>query len=88
VTTLRLRDDAVRWREIDREVVAIDLDSSMYLSTNASGVLLWRLLADGTTREALVEELVRAFGIDPVRAEADVDGYLDELDARNLLERQ
>jgi hypothetical protein len=88
VTTLRLRSEVVRWREIDREVVAIDLDSSMYLSTNESGVLLWRRLADGTTRAELVEELVRAFGIDPVRAEADVAGFLAELEARNLLERE
>jgi hypothetical protein len=88
VTTLRLRNDAVRWREVDGEVVAIDLDSSMYLSTNESGVLLWRCLADGTTREELVEELVRAFGIDPMQAEADVAGFLDELEARNLLERE
>jgi hypothetical protein len=88
VTTLRLRNDAVRWREIDREVVAIDLDSSMYLSTNDSGLLLWRRLADGTTRVELVEVLVHAFGIDAARAEADVAGFLDELEARNLLERE
>ena len=88
MTTLRLRNDAVRWREIDREDVDISVDSWMYLSTNESGVLLWRCLADGTTREELVEELVRAFGIDPVRAEADVAGFLDELEARNLLERE
>ena len=88
MTTLRLRNDAVRWREIDSEVVAIDLDSSVYLSTNESGVLLWRRLSEGTTRAELVEELMHAFGIDAVRAEADVAGFLAELDARNLLERE
>ena len=88
MTTLRLRDDAVRWREIDREVVAVDLESSMYLSTNESGVRLWRRLAEGATIEQLVDELVSAFGIEPERAIADVRSFLDELEARNLLERE
>ena len=87
MTRLRLRDDAVRWREIDQEIVAVDLGRSDYVSTNESGVLLWRRLAEGTTREQLVEELVSAFGIDRERASEDVGRFLDELDARNLLER-
>jgi hypothetical protein len=87
VTRLRLRDDAVRWREIDQEIVAVDLGRSDYVSTNESGVLLWRRLAEGTTRQQLVEELVSAFGIDRGRASEDVGRFLDELDARNLLER-
>jgi hypothetical protein len=88
VTRLSLRDDAVRWREIDREVVAVDLESSMYLGTNESGVLLWRRLAEGATTEQLVGELVTAFGIEPERAAADIRSFLDELEARNLLERE
>ena len=87
MTRLRLRDDAVRWREIDQEIVAVDLGRSDYVSTNESGVLLWRRLAEGTTQEQLVDELVSAFGIDRERASEDVGRFLDELDARNLLER-
>ena len=88
MTTLRLRDDAVRWREIDQEVVAVDLGNSAYVSTNESGVLLWRRLAVGTTRKQLIDELVSAFGIEPDRAAEDVDRFLDELDARELLRRE
>jgi hypothetical protein len=88
VTRLRLREDAVRWREIDREVVAVDLVSSIYLTTNESGVRLWRRLADGATTDELVDELVEAFGIEWERAAADVQSYVDALDARNLLVRE
>jgi hypothetical protein len=88
VTRLRLREDAVRWREIDREVVAVDLVSSIYLTTNESGVRLWRRLADGATTDELVDELVEAFGIERERAAADVQSYVDALDARNLLVRE
>ena len=88
MTRLRLREDAVRWREIDREVVAVDLVSSIYLTTNESGVRLWRRLADGATTDELVDELVEAFGIERERAAADVQSYVDALDARNLLVRE
>jgi hypothetical protein len=69
-------------------VVAVDLNNSAYVGTNESGVLLWRRLAEGTTREQLVDELVDAFGIEPARAAEDVHRFLHELDARNLLERE
>jgi Coenzyme PQQ synthesis protein D (PqqD) len=88
VTELRLREDAIRWREIDREVVAVDLISSTYLSTNESGVRLWRRLAEGATTEELVDELVNAFGIDRKQARADVRDFLDALEARDLLVRE
>jgi Coenzyme PQQ synthesis protein D (PqqD) len=88
VTRLRLREDAVRWREIDREVVAVDLVSSIYLTTNETGVRLWRRLADGATTDELVDELVEAFGIERERAAADVQSYVGALDARNLLVRE
>ena len=84
--TLKLRDDRVRWREIDREVVAVDIDSSTYLSTNGSGALLWLELAEGTTREALVERLAQAYMIEATRAEADVDSFVHDLRSQGLLE--
>jgi hypothetical protein len=87
VTTLRLRAEAVRWREIDQEVVAVDLNNSVYLSANESGRLLWRRLESGATVDELVVELVAAFGIDRQPARVDVETFVAALDARDLLER-
>jgi coenzyme PQQ synthesis protein D (PqqD) len=86
MTTIRLRSDALKWREIDDDVVAVDMDRSTYLSTNGSGTLLWLELAEGTTRDALVERLAQAYLIDSERAAADVDGFLSELNDQGLLE--
>lgn len=85
MTTLRLRTDALKWREIEDEVVAVDLRSSTYLSANESAKLLWRQLAEGTTRQQLVERLVTTFGIDEARAGKDVESFLSDLAARELL---
>ena len=83
---LRLRPDAVAWREVDGEVIALGLESSTYFGTNSSGSLLWKRLAEGTTRAELVGELVAAFDLEPSRAEADVDAFLDHLRKRGLLQ--
>lgn len=83
---LRLRDEAVRWRAIGAEIVAVDLVSSTYLSTNASGSLLWHRLGSGASRQDLVEALADGFGIGLELAAANVDRFVSELDARDLLE--
>ena len=83
---LKLRDDRVHWREVDDDVVAVNIDRSTYLSTNGSGALLWLELAGGTTRERLVERLAQAYLIDGERAAADVDNFLSELNGQGLLE--
>lgn len=84
--TLRLRTDGLSWREIADEIVAVDVESSRYLSANTTGRLLWKPLAEGTTRSELTRILVDAYGIDQDRAAADVDVFIAELEAEGLLE--
>ena len=51
---LRLRDADLDWREVDREVVALDLRESRYLAINRAGQVLWAALAEGATRDDLM----------------------------------
>ena len=85
MTVLKLRDIGLHWREVDGEIIALEAHGSRYLAANGAGTVLWRALADGTTREDLVDELVNAYGIDRSRATADVDRFLDSLAAQGLL---
>jgi hypothetical protein len=82
---LRLRPEAVAWRDVDGEVIALGLESSTYFGTNASGSVLWRRLAEGTNRTELIETLVRTFGLEQAQAQTDVDAFLDDLRDRDLL---
>jgi Coenzyme PQQ synthesis protein D (PqqD) len=86
VTRLRLRQRSLEWRQVDDEVVALDLETARYLSTNPSGALLWHELATGATREDLVARLRAKWGVDEARATADVDAFLALLRQRGLLE--
>jgi hypothetical protein len=86
MTELKLRAEGLKWRQMEEEVVALDVESSTYVSANASGTLLWEALAEGTTRDALVDRLVEKFGIDRDQAGADVDEFVADLRARGLLQ--
>jgi hypothetical protein len=85
---LQLRDADLDWREVEGELVALDLRESRYLAINRSGRVLWAALAEGATRDQLVERLVEAFGIERARAAADVDAFTAELESRDLLVRE
>jgi hypothetical protein len=82
----RLRTDGIAWHEIDGQVVLLDLRSSLYVSINASGSVLWKLLLDGSTRADLVAELQRRFHIDEATATGDVDAFLASCEQRGLVE--
>jgi Coenzyme PQQ synthesis protein D (PqqD) len=86
VTTLRLRDSDLTWLEVQGELVALDESASAYLSANDSGLVLWQALGQGSSREELVALLLERFDVDEDRAAADVDAFLADLRARDLLQ--
>jgi Coenzyme PQQ synthesis protein D (PqqD) len=85
MSDLRLRGTELHWREIDGEVIALEGRGSTYLAANGPATLLWRALAEGTTSEALADELVRVYGIDRARAEDDIAHFLAQLSDQGLL---
>lgn len=82
---LRARTADVAWKQIDDEVVILDLRTSRYLSLNRSGALVWSGLVAGATREQLVAALVRGYDIAPEVATADLERLLAQLAERELL---
>lgn len=82
---LSLRADGLSWKEIDGEVVVLDVEEAVYISLNPSGSRLWKRLATGATAEALIEELVDAFEVDRSTAAVDVDGFLEICRRHRLL---
>ena len=85
---MRLREADLEWREVEGELVALDLRESRYLAVNRTGRVLWAALAEGATRDQLIERLVEAFGIERARAAEDVDAFTAELESRDLLMRE
>ncbi len=82
---LRLRRSDLQWRAVEGEVIALDLKGSQYLGVNDSGAALWDLLAAGTTRGALVDQLTSAYGLDAATAGTHVDAFIDQLRSQDLI---
>lgn len=82
---LHIRPQGLTWREIEGEVVVLDLESSNYLSLNATGSMLWRMLDPGATREDLATRLTECFGVDPDTAARDVEAFVATCREQNLL---
>ncbi|MGH2870781.1 MAG: PqqD family protein [Solirubrobacteraceae bacterium] len=86
--SFELRPEGLTWREIDGEVVVLDLDESNYLGLNATGSALWRLLQGGATEEELVAGLLQEFEASNDNARADVRSFLDTCLEQGLIQRQ
>lgn len=84
MTAVRLKP-GVEWRQVDHEVVALDLSTSAYLGVNDTGAHLWPLVAVGTTEADLAVELMGRFGIDADRARADIGTFVEDLRSLGLL---
>jgi len=83
---LKLRADALQWRPIEGEVIAVDLRDSVYLAVNRTGAIIWPELASGTTREALAQRLADACQIEQVQALGEIDEFIATLVQLELLE--
>lgn len=84
--TLRLRDDDLKWRELEGEVVALDLQQSEYFGVNRTGSVLWKAIAGGATHGELVDLLVERYRLDDAEAARHVDEFAADLRRRGLLE--
>lgn len=83
--TLRLREHDLHWREIDDEIVVLNERDAEYLAIQGSGTLVWRLLSESTTKDALVDAFVDTYIVDRTCAAADIDAFLALLAERDLL---
>jgi len=83
--TLRLRQEGLNWREIDGEVVVLDVEQSHYLNLNPTGSVLWLMLAEGATERQLIERLLQEFDVDEPTARDDVLAFLADCRENDLL---
>ena len=82
---LQLKVDDVVSREVEDELVILELSTSTYMTLNGSGKYLWERLVDGSTLDDLVSSLVDRYSITSEQARADVESFVAELDDRELI---
>jgi hypothetical protein len=83
---VRIRPGLLEWRMVDGEIVALDLRTKRYLAINDTGAAVWTGLVQGTTRQALVATLTEKFEVSDETAADDIEIFLQELAAQDLLD--
>lgn len=85
---MKLRTDDVTWREIDGDLVILDLRSSTYLTTNASGAVLMKELTEERSEDELVRALIHEFQITEHQAISDMRSFVQALTDAGLLHQE
>ena len=75
----------VTWRQVDKDAVILDLDTSNYFSLNEVGVLVWERLGDGATIAEVCEEVCKLYDVPPKDALRDIEKLVAALSAKKLL---
>jgi hypothetical protein len=83
---LRLRSSDLSWRELDEEIVVLDLEGAEYLSVRGAGRTLWPLLANGATKPQLIAAITAEYEVDDETAARDVDAFVAELRQKGFID--
>ena len=83
--TIKIDSDNVLAREVDGEIVILDLRRQHYIGGNPSVTVMWPLLEQGATREQLLDALLTKFEVTRRRADADLSAFLTSLEEFGLL---
>ncbi|MCB7137063.1 PqqD family protein [Cellulosimicrobium marinum] len=82
---MRIKTEGISWQELDGELVILDLDRSVYLTTNAAGAELAKQLLEDRTLDDLADHLVDVYEIDRETAVRDAQAFVDALREKQLL---
>ncbi len=73
--------------KIGEEVVMLDMDSGFYFGLNSVASVIWGLLANEISFEALIDQLMVQFEVDRSLCETDSKELLDQLLEKNIIRR-
>ena len=74
------------WQVLDGRALLVDLDANVAAGFNETGTLVWKLLEQGTSRDALTAEVAGTYRIPAGDAERDVGAFLNLLEAKGWIE--
>ena len=78
--------ERVLTREVDGELVLLDLASEQYLGLDTVGLAMWQALTTAPSVAAVRPGLLDRFDVEPERLAPDLESFLVELERRGLVE--
>jgi len=71
---------------VDDDIVLLDMEAGQYLGFNGVASRIFELLSTPQTLNSLCTQLLEEYAITPENCEAEVKTFLQDLNAKNLLE--
>lgn len=72
-------------RQVDGELVILDLESGIYFGLDEVGARFWVLATEGASLAAVFEALLQEYDVDADTLERDIRSLARELEQRKLI---
>lgn len=87
---MRIKKDFVLRKVADVYVVvpvnSLTLDFNGIINLNETGAFLFKLLQSGVDKQELVNKLLEEYEVEPEKASADIDVFLEKVKDADILE--
>lgn len=77
----------ITWRDVNDEVVVLDLKSGEYYTMNQTGQCIWRALMEGKTVDQVKDLVLERFQVEKDKALTDVEEFISGMMDKGLLYR-
>ena len=77
--------DNIAWRNINEEVVILNLKSGEYFTLNDVGRFVWLAITDRNNIEEICQKVVDTFAVSPETAAKDIDIFVTGMMNEGLL---
>jgi len=82
---IEISEDVV-WRDLEGEVVILDLATQHYFGLTGAGNEMWHLIAEHGSSDKIIDDLVARYeDVDPRKLERDFEKLVRELAGKGML---
>jgi hypothetical protein len=85
-TTFKTSEN-IAWRNVNEEVVILNLKSGEYFTLNDVGQFVWLAVADQKNIEEIRQKVVDAFDVSPEKASEDIEAFISRMLDEGLLHK-
>lgn len=82
-----IRKAGVVATSMDGEIVMMDIDQGKYFGIAGVGQVVWNMLSEPCDVDALAVQICAEYDVDAATARSDVEKFLAQLTARQLVEK-
>jgi hypothetical protein len=76
----------VVWRDLEGEIVILNLTSGVYFSVDGVGTRIWTLMSEQVATDDIVRKLISEFDVEEAQLRSDMESLMRDLASQGLIE--